>query len=95
MKSTTMLSQITTQEDVLFAGITVKQLAIWMFGGIVSIGIYFIVPHSLSLSPIKAALMGIVAVVTIVSTVRYKGAMLCERWLLRLAYTLRPTIATE
>jgi hypothetical protein len=95
MKSTTMLSQITTQEDVLFAGITVKQLVVWMMGGVVVAIIYFIIPQPLKMNLSKGGLMLSIATTTLVSTIKRNGSLLLEIWLMRVAYLLRPTLITE
>jgi hypothetical protein len=95
MKSTTMLSQITTQEDVLFAGITVKQLGVWMVGAIALVAIYALVPHPMRLGLVKGSMMLLIALISLISTIRYQGSLLLDRWILWLQYILRPSIVTE
>jgi hypothetical protein len=95
MKSTTMLSQITTQEDVLFASVTMKQLCIWIAGGILVFVIYILAPRPMELNFTKGIPMLIVAGISVLATVRYDGQLLFEAWMLRLHYRLRPTVITE
>lgn len=95
MKSTTMVAQITTQEDVLFAGITFRQLVIWMMGGIVAIAIYILLPQPAKLNAYKLLLILTVGVVTVTSSVRYRGVLLLDRWLLRFQFMTRPRVVTE
>lgn len=90
-----MLSQITTQEDVLFAGITVKQLVIWMVGFIALAAIYVAIPKPMQLNVFKGVPMLCVAGATAMSSVKYKGVLLLDHGLLRLKYTLRDTTITE
>lgn len=95
MKQTTMLSQITTQEDVLVAGITMKQLVIWFIGGLGIAAIYILLPETMKLNAYKVVPMLVIGSTTALSTVKHKGSMLLDIWLLKAQYTLRPKITTE
>ena len=95
MKTSTMLSQITTQEDVLFGSITIKQLLLWMSGGLVLSIVYMLFPDTGVLGLLKVIFMLVVGGVFGILSCRYKQTLLVDLVLLRLVYHFREKLLTD
>ena len=89
MKSTTMLAQITTQQDVLFAGITMKQLLLWVVGGVLIFGIFLAVPQPLKLSLSKGIVMVFIGIFISIVSLKREDKLLLDHISLRIAYLWR------
>jgi hypothetical protein len=90
MKITVVPAQVTTVEDKIMGSLSLSQLMILLLPVFIGAALFIILPPAMGSALYKYLLMGIIAVICIVLSIRIKGKIVALWIVTILRYNLRP-----